>query len=224
MACLPVQGVRARRTIRNAFFRIAGCQALPSLGDLDILSVNGGMVYADWKPEAERWLPMEAEIEYASPEQEELMGPTGQYGLAFLNYGAGRTAYLPWEPARLYHTFGLEDHAHLLRDLVHCMLPSPPMMSTDAPAQVEITLHRQPSTGRIMVQLVNESGHDGVAFHPPIAIGPIHIEFSGVWAAAASARRIGREMAVERSQRGVRVTLEALTDYELIVLEPEDRS
>ena len=224
MDCLALDRVRACRQVRNAFFKTDGCRVLPALDDVDLISLNGNMVYADYKNEAKCWLPMEAEIEYASPEQEEFLGLTGQYGLAMLAYGMGKTAYIPWEPARLYHTFGQEDHARLLGDLITFMLPSGPVLSTDAPPQVEITLHRQATTGRIIIQLVNQSGHDGVAFHAPIPVGPIHIALRMVNAKRAAAHRNGQELKVDNGVSGACITLESLADYELIVIDTADRS
>ncbi len=217
--CAGIEMITARREmVKNAFFRTDD-SPLPSLSAVRLLALNGPVVFAKAATGAEAFLPMEEEIEYASPEQEVFESSPGHPGLLLYACGNGKTAYLPWLPARLWHLYGQDDHGLLLSDLIDAMLPAPPPVETDAPACVEITLQRQAETGRYILQMVNHSGRDGVAFHAPIAFGNLNVRVNIPGLCKARCETHG-DLPVQADGKGCAFTLPSLMLYELIELTP----
>jgi hypothetical protein len=174
LACLGVGEVLAeRKNLFNAYFRNGDADRLPCIADTGLLYMKGGYVYGRLKPGAETALRLTNPIEYAAPEFEVIEATSRFPGLIRYNHGRGRTAYLPWQIDALVFSMGLEDHILLLEELIASLVPGGLDFHLEAPAWVEATLHTQPESGRAIVQLVNESGQDGVEFREPVEIHDI---------------------------------------------------
>jgi len=174
LACLGAGEVLSQRqNLFNAYFRTEDSAGLPAVADTGLLYMKGGYVYSRLKPGAETALRLTNPIEYAAPEFEVIETTSRFPGLIRYTHGRGKTVYLPWEIDSLVFSMGLEDHIKLLESLVASLVPGGFDFQVDAPAWVEATLHWQPESGRAVVQLVNESGQDGVEFHNPVEIHDI---------------------------------------------------
>jgi hypothetical protein len=91
-------------------------------------------------------------------------------------YGQGRTVYFANQTDRLNVTSGHPDHQRLLENALAWALDlehEPPLVETDAPPDVHVTLLRQPATGALLVHLVNYSGAHGRPVVAPRPSGPI---------------------------------------------------
>lgn len=204
-----------RPYVENAFFR--GAERF--LPDTKLLSVNGRVVYAKYSHDAEKLLPMTGEIEYASPELECVPPENGRYGLVLHRHGGGKSAFLPWELGKLIHAYGQEDHISLLEAVTDLLLEEPRPFVTDAPPQVEITLHRQES-GRLVLQLVNETGQDGIEMRAPVPIRDITVGVRAP-ANAKAAARFGKAGILPCEERDgyLTMTLPELGLYQLITID-----
>ena len=174
LACLGAGEVLSeRKNLFNAYFRNDAPGKLPAVADTGLLYMKGGYVYSQLKPGADTALKLTNPIEYAAPEFEVIEATSRFPGVIWYTHGRGKTVYLPWEIDSLIFSMGLEDHIRLLEDLIASLVPGGFDFQVEAPSWVEATLHHQPESGRAIVQLVNESGQDGVEFREPVEIHDI---------------------------------------------------
>lgn len=102
------------------------------------------------------------EFSYASP------GATAgaEPGILLRRSGKGNSIHLPWHPDNHYYRDGITDHAGLFAGLID-RYASPPPVRLDGPGAVEITLMRQPSTGQLLVHVINYAGQRGGLYDEP---------------------------------------------------------
>ncbi|MBI3973169.1 MAG: beta-galactosidase trimerization domain-containing protein [Chloroflexi bacterium] len=94
-------------------------------------------------------------------------------------YGGGRVVYFANQTDRLNVTSGHPDHQRLLENALRWALDGkPPLVETDAPADVHVTLLRQPHRGALYVHLVNYSGAHGRPVCPPHRAGAIELKLN----------------------------------------------
>ncbi len=203
--------------VENAFLRNDG--SLPSLCDTDVVVMNGRYVYTKRQKNCNAMVPMTGELEFASPELEVLMPENGQHGFITVPQGKGVAAHIPWEIGKLIYTYGLQDHILFLEDAVKLALDEPAVIATDAPGQVEVTLYRQPN-GRMILQLVNQSGQDGIEVRSPITITDLNLTVCCKNLEKVTTR-FGEEQQLSATRQGDMLTfkLPKLELYQLITLE-----
>ncbi|HEU5318514.1 MAG TPA: beta-galactosidase trimerization domain-containing protein, partial [Chloroflexota bacterium] len=135
--------------------------------------------------------------------------------------GAGRVVYFAGQTDRLNLTSGHPDHGRLLHNaLAWALADTPaPLLETDAPADVHVTLLRQVSTGRLYAHLVNYSGARGRPVIPPHPAGEIGLSIdSRLTAQTGDATLLvaGATLPVRREGGRVRVTVPRLDRYEVV--------
>lgn len=81
---------------------------------------------------------------------------------------------------------------------------------------VAMTLMRQ--NGRILLHLVNMSGHSQTGYFAPIPMSGIQVQVAGAFKAARTLR-IPANLSVKPKDGYVEFTIPQLSDYELVVLE-----
>ena len=137
-------------------------------------------------------------------------------GVAFAQRGRGEVAWVPWNLASLYYKYSLPAHAGILRDLITRLAPERQLKANAHPL-VEISVMKQGA--RMLVHLVNVSGHSQTGYFPPLPMQDIRLDLAGE-AASARAVRGSRDLPVRSSAGRTQLILPSLRDYELIVLEP----
>jgi len=76
---------------------------------------------------------------------------------------------------QLYHDYGYADHKDLALDALRAIAPDAfAPLATNAPACVEVFLHRLPD-GRRLIQLINLSGFNGTTMERCIPIHGVHV-------------------------------------------------
>lgn len=169
LAALPVSDLRARRRdMRGAYFRV-GAGELPSLPDTGLLYLDGRYLHPAVRDGAETMLRLIPPQRFGPPE---LCFPdvdSDLPGVVSAPHGQGRGVYLPWLPDWLYHRDSLPDHRELIAGLIRRNAPPAPVVLEGA-GPVELTVHRQATTGRWLVHLVNYSGQRNNLYEDPVAI------------------------------------------------------
>ncbi len=102
---------------------------------------------------------------------------------------------LPFDLGAMYHRFSLPAHAAMFKDVLWTVLPVR-QVETNAHPLVEMSLMRQP--GRVLLHLINLSGHSQTAWFAPLPMEAIEISVEGSYS-AARAVRMGRALPVKRS-------------------------
>ncbi|HEX6972363.1 MAG TPA: alpha-amylase family protein [Limnochordia bacterium] len=175
---LGIDSVRELRTdARASYFKISEPDRFPRLGGaIDITFNDEYYQHCDLREGAERHLRWVPPCMYGPPEKCYYEEVTDEPGLVLYRFGRGATACFPWPLATLYYKYSSPVHLDLVADTLTHLLHVPDQLRTDASAMVEFTLYRQPERGdRLLLHLVNSSGHHGTAFHPPVPMRDIQI-------------------------------------------------
>jgi hypothetical protein len=213
---VPIGTVVGRKTTQG-YWRIHDRTALPSLGETDLLFIDGD--YLEIAPLDRPVLTLIPTAMFGPPEKVwsdkvETLVP----GLVFATYEKGRVAYVPWDIGQLYYRHSSDTHAAFMSDVLDSLLPSGRQIKTDAHPLVEITVMDQPSRGRTLLHLVNGSGHHDTAYFLPIEMRNIRIELARD-VKSARAVRLNQSLPVSASGRYRSFTLPSLKAYEVIVIE-----
>jgi hypothetical protein len=197
----------------KGYVRIRAPQEFPSLKQTTILMLDG--------PFTEMKVAEPAELTLIPPS---MFGPPEFIHMdirethtpALLWREEGRVAWVPWNLGALYYRLSLPAHAGLFRDLLNRMLPKGRQLETDAHPLVEMALMQQP--GRILLHLINLSGHSQTAYFAPLSTAPIKLRLDGSFKSARMLRS-GERPVLKQADGRTEMVLSELRDYELVVLE-----
>ena len=206
--------VRLRTDTRSSYLRVEDHRILPSLGSTWTLFWEGD--FLELEPVDRPALTLIPPGPFGPPDKVSTLSERTEVpGLVVRDLGRGRLAYLPWNVGDLYYRFGDDKHRLLVRDLVGHLLEGDPQLVTDAHPSVEITLLEQASGGRLLVHLVNLSGHAGNTFFEAVEMRDLSLRVRGGYT-KARAVNLERDLPVDGSGAFV---LPRLREHELIVLE-----
>ncbi len=203
----------------RGYFRIRDHRRWPSLRDTRLTWLYGP--YLELPPVAEPLLTLIPPSMFGPPEKVFTDAvETDKPGVWLGQLGQGQMVYVPWDIGTLYYRHSSHTHAGLLRDLIDGLLPQGRQLIADAHPLVEISLMRQPARRRLLIHLINLSGHSQTAYFPPLVTGPIRISVVASFARARSLR-LGRFLRVQRRGQYGEFVLPRLEDFDTVVLEPE---
>ena len=206
--------VRLRTDTRSSYLRVEDHRILPSLGSTWTLFWEGDFLELETVDRPA--LTLIPPGPFGPPDKVSTLSERTEVpGLVVRDLGRGRLAYLPWNVGDLYYRFGDDKHRLLVRDLVGHLLEGDPQLVTDAHPSVEITLLEQASGGRLLVHLVNLSGHAGNTFFEAVEMRDLSLRVRGGYT-KARAVNLERDLPVDGSGAFV---LPRLREHELIVLE-----
>jgi hypothetical protein len=200
LRCLGAAQVLTRRDdMRSAYFRVHHVDALGQLPGTDLVFLDGRYLYAALKEGSATSLTLVPPCTYGPPEKcfiDKI--ESDPPGVIWFEYGAGRSAYLPWTIDSLYYRHSTPGHERLLISLLLNLVPQR-QIETDANPQVEFALFSR--SDEFMLNLVNTSGHHGTAFFPPVTMHDVGIRVR-LPAAASSAISLKLEKSLEVRQDG----------------------
>jgi hypothetical protein len=142
----------------------------------------------------------------------------------------GQAAWLPWPAGESYWLLRHAPFAYLLGDLMRDLVGGV-LIETDAPASVQLTLHRQggrPSSGEAgetspsswLLHLLNGTGREARALEQAIPLGAMRIAVHAPGTSRARSLVRGADLPCEVGADGrVAFTLPRLDAYDVIVLE-----
>ena len=213
---LSIGTVVGRRTTQG-YWRIQDRRELPSLGDTELLFIDGE--YVELAPLDRPILTLIPASMFGPPEKVwSDKVETRVPGLVFADDGKGRVAYIPWDVGGLYYRHSSAGHAGLMTDVIDRLLPRGRQLKTDAHPLVEMTVMDQPAARRTLLHLVNGTGHQGTAYFPPVELRDIRIDL------ARDVRRVravslDKDLPVTSNGPHRSFTLPSLKAYEVIVVE-----
>jgi hypothetical protein len=103
------------------------------------------------------------EFTYAEPGKPARAAP----GVLVKAHGKGHAVHIPWLPDWLYYRDGLDAHRDLFAALIARYAP-PPALVLEGPGAMEMTAMRQPSTGKLLVHVVNYTGQRNTRYADPV--------------------------------------------------------
>jgi hypothetical protein len=213
----PVGRIVGKRSAVQGAWRVHDRALLPSLSDTNLLFLDGDL--AELAPVEKPALTLIPPAMFGPPEKVWAdKVETTIPGLALAGYGKGRIAYVPWDVGGLYYRHSSPGHAGLMTDLVDHLLPTGRQLKSDAHPLVEITVMQQAARNRMLVHLVNLSGHSDTAYFAPIEMHNVTVQ---VAREIRRARAVGLDQALSIAHEGRywRFTLPTLKAYEVVVLE-----
>jgi hypothetical protein len=197
----------------KGYIRIRDHAAFPGLRDTDLLLLNGP--FTSVKSSAASDLTLVPPSMIGPPEFVHIdMHDTDVPALVTVSIGKGTVLWIPWNLGALYYRLSMPAHAALFHDIFDRLSPSRQIV-TDAHPLVEMSLMRQ--QGRILLHLINLSGHSETGYFPPVPMSSIHIRLAGEFHSARTVRSPGA-LPVKSASGYTEITLPRLGDYELIVL------
>jgi hypothetical protein len=214
---VPMPGLPGKRSATQGYWRVHDRGLLPSLADTDLLFVDGE--YLELPAVASPTLTLIPTAMFGPPEK--VWGDkveTTTPGLVFVEHGRGRVAYLPWDVGGLYYRQSSQPHAALVADVIDRLLPRGRQLRTNAHPLVEMTVMEQPGRKRMLLHLVNGSGHSGTGYFPPLALHDIRVEVAGDFR-RARAVDLRQDLSLSVRPGAGTFVLPLLRGYEVVVLE-----
>jgi hypothetical protein len=212
----PVGAASGVRSTQG-YWRIHDRSRLPSLGDTDLLFIDG--TYLELAPRDRPVLTLIPTAMFGPPEKVwSDKVETTVPGLVFSEPGQGRAAFIPWDIGRLYYRHSSEAHAGLMADVIDGLLPGGRQLRTNAHPLVEITVMDQPARRRTLIHLVNGTGHHDTAYFAPVPMRDVRIDLDRD-VRRARAVSLDRDLPVTADGRYRSFTLPLLNAYEVIIVE-----
>ena len=164
---------------------------------------------------------------------------TGYPAIVTNTFGKGRAVYFAGQVDRLFYRIGHPDHERVMLNAV-AWAGGPAAMAIAAPTTVETAYYRQPEQQRIIIHLLNHTydqmfpvptarqygQFSGNVFRPVGDVIPVHdIQITlaeGAKVSAARSLTSGKPLAFQRQADGVRIGLDRLAEYEVLLIEQAD--
>ncbi|MGH2352997.1 MAG: hypothetical protein ACRDJN_15415, partial [Chloroflexota bacterium] len=187
----------------------------------DLVPVDRAFLYVEAREGATPSFAFIGPTRYGPPEKcwwdDDLQ--TDHPGLLWHTYGNGRTAYFPWPVDTLFMGHSLMECRSLLAHAVTTVAGGR-QIETDLPGQVEVTVHRQPSSGATLVHLVNGSGHQDRSYFEPSPYFDRQLALrTGQPVRRVTSAAQGLELSFRQDDGWVRCTLPRLDLLDLLILE-----
>ncbi len=214
---IPIAQVVGRRDAIQGAWRVHDRALLPSLAGTNLLFLDGE--FTEVVPLPRPALTLIPPAMFGPPEKvwaDKI--ETTIPGLVVADYGRGRIAWVPWDVGGHYYRHSSPGHAGLMTDLIDHLLPNGRQLKSDAHPLVEITLMRQPGKNRMLLHLVNASGHADTAYFGPVEMRDITVQVAAEFRSARAATS-NRNLPVTRDGRYSRIVIPLLTTYEVVVLD-----
>jgi hypothetical protein len=213
----PVAREWTTEETRAAYWKLTPSELLPSLKETRTLFMSGP--YVEYAGHEESPLQLQPPALFGPPEMvSSPHRPASGPGLLVRDVGRGRLAYLPWNAPALYYEHSNLALRRLLTDLADDLLPEGRQVETDAHPLVEMVLMEQPSRGRTLLHLLNQSGRLGAAASRALPVGAFQVTLAGPFQRAHS-RRLGRDLPLAVEGGSVSFRMPRLEEYDVVVLE-----
>ncbi len=172
LACMGWKDRGASRAARGAYFQLdeADHAVFRRFTGVRLVAVDGDYILAARDADTRPILRMIPPQPFGPPERCYPLQPAGEDPAAFVKaFGSGRCVSVPWYPGRLFHRQGYPNTMNFMLDLLEGVMELKPV-ATDLPPMVEVTLSRTAEPGSTLLHLVNQTGHFGNSFYPPVVI------------------------------------------------------
>ncbi len=166
---------------RGTYFRVRG-QDKKKLGaegleGVDIVYLDSDYLECEGGDGTESLLGFIPEAMYGPPEKCYYTEVTDKGGMFYSRFGKGKGVYIPWEIGSHYQRRGHHGHAYLVMGALEGLLGLERSLEMAASPLVEVSRHESVDGKFGWVGLVNHSGQNGTAFHKPVPISDVVVEF-----------------------------------------------
>jgi hypothetical protein len=194
----------------------------PRFHGVNLICVYGDYAYAEYSQDQDtvsllRMIPPQP---FGPPERCYPVYPAGAYAAAVSHrYGAGLCVTVPWNPGRLFYRHGHPNTAHFVLDVLETHLGAH-AVKTDLPPMVEITLLQDKKKSYSLLHLINQTGHFGNSFYPPVPISRAYCTVPCP-AAPSKARSLASDRQIDWSyaEGAFTVQMEEIGIFEAILIQ-----
>jgi len=171
--------IRLWENTTASYMRISDHSMFPSLKETNIIFCEGQ--YLEFDSSAKTPVTFIPPGQFGPPDKvSDLKNITHKPGLLINRIGKGQVAFIPWHIGDLYYKFSNDKHRLFLSDLINDLLPDHQrQLVTNAHPSVEMSLMKQENKKRILLHLVNMSGHSTTTFFDAIEMKNISIRLKG---------------------------------------------
>ncbi|NLD74043.1 MAG: hypothetical protein GX649_15175 [Chloroflexi bacterium] len=168
-----------REEMRSAMFKMEDKAGFRRFPVTDVLYLDGPYIYGQYADDVERHLRLIPPHMFGPPERCYYTQVTEQPGFTVRKVGQGQAIYVPWLPGTLFHRQGHTNTIDWAGDLLESFAGLAPVGGNLSP-MVEVTLFRQETSGNLLLQFVNTSGHFGNTFYAPVPMEGIEVTVPGL--------------------------------------------
>jgi hypothetical protein len=207
-----------RNDILSAMFLVSedDKKSFPHFKDTAYIAIGHELIYTKPNINARPYLTFIPPQNFGPPERCYAVNHNNLPAFTSHPFGKGRGIYVPWKPGTFFYKEGYSNTAWFMQDLIEeiCGVKG---IAPGLTPMVEVTLASRP--GRLVVQLVNLSGHFGNSYYAPLPVQNIalHIPFDGQIAAVKTLRS-GETLQFKQVDGFVDLVLSCLNEYEAIIL------
>ena len=205
----------------SAYFRIreSDKEKLGGFEDVDLLFNHSSFVVCPIPENGEGILGRVPPHMYGPPEKCYYKDETDIPGIVLNHHGKGRFITIPWGIGGLYQIYGQHGHFELFKRTVGRLAKVEPLVSTSASPTVEIASQIRKDGAWKLVSLVNHSGQNGSAFHPPLPMTEIRLKIKvEEKVSSIKALRNDLELPFEQSGDHIELILPKLELFETLVV------
>ena len=134
-------------------------------------------------------------------------------------YGRGRCLYLAGNFFEHYHGYHNPDYRKIISNWTRAVA-KPLVTAGNCPSSVEVVLRGQPTTGRLLVHLVNFTGEMTRPMESVVALRDLELTLHFGGLERARALRLRKELDVRQTKDGTALSIPKLDEYEVVALEP----
>ncbi len=223
LRCLGAESITARREapgeMRAAYLRINRREDLPGFDLTELVHLDKAFLHIEQREGAIPSLLMIPPAPYGPPEKCYWEIETQEPGLVWYRYGKGQTAYFAFPIGALFFDHSLPEHRGLLAEAVK-RVAGGAQVETDAHPTVEVSVGQQEGAGRMMVHLINYSGHSDRSYHEAIPMRDITVAVEAPETVTKAAALVsGQELLITREGGKVRFVLPEIGLFEAVALE-----
>ncbi len=172
--CLGIEAIEeVCEQTRSTYIKLGAGHGLPRLADTELVYVDGIRIRARYAADVDQRFRIVPPHNFGPPERCYYEMVVDEPGLTTRQVDRGRAIYIPWLPGALFHRQGHLNTSWFMADVLEHIAGVAPVRGNVSP-QVETTLHEN-ADGRLLLQLVNTSGHFGNSFYEPIPMRDIEL-------------------------------------------------
>jgi hypothetical protein len=172
LSCMGINAIGVEQNVRGAYFHIDDSEHefFRRFDGVNLVSIDGSYIYAAYNDDVRGILKMIPPQPFGPPERcYAQRGYVDNYAAIINRSGSGCCVFVPWYPGQLFHRQGYPNTMNFILDMFeHCFKIKP--LETDLPPMVEITLSKIGNDNSWLVHLINQTGHFGNSFYPPVTI------------------------------------------------------
>ena len=219
LRCLGVAQVKERRKgcMSSVFLtREKDAKCFPACVKAPYIPFGSELTVCTYQEGTETYWGLIPEHPFGPPERCYYTEVTDLPGVAVHPFGKGKAVHIPWKIGAFYYGEGWENTLHVFRDVLHHLCGLPELAPGLSP-MAELVLCRL--EGKLVVQLINESGCFGSHYFSPAPLRRIRLTLPGLTGREVPVTLRGGKAELHEENGQLVLTLDELRDYEAIILE-----